>query len=168
MMIDTARAWYALTVLTGREMAVAAEIRDLSQHAYVPYVSKDMRGRRGSRKRYQRAVPLCPGYAFLGLDSQHAWPAILDLDDVLGVVSAGRIPLRLSDRGLMQLADMREPDPVDDALRPGDLVEVIDGPLAGHIVRLRDHVMDKRTVSIEMLKGWCKVRVPAASIRRAA
>jgi transcription antitermination factor NusG len=122
-----------------REMTVAADLREMGLKAFVPIEIVKVRAGRGPSRMKLREVerPFFPGYLFaqVAMDIQ-AWLAIKGNDHVAGIVSGnvdGR-PTPVPDAAMAHLiaaGPFRERD-----AKPGDVVRISTGPLAGTLTRI--------------------------------
>lgn len=131
--------WYCVRTAPRREMAAAADLRELGIKAFVPIEIIKVRAGRGPSRVKLREIekPFFPSYLFaqVAMDVQ-AWLTIKGQRHVCEVLSSGidGLPTPVPDAAMRHLIDhgpFREPDP-----KPGDVVRLSTGPLVGLITRI--------------------------------
>jgi transcription antitermination factor NusG len=163
-------AWLAVWTKPRAEKSVARILEAQS----VPYWLPTLTVRRRWSDRWKEVeLPLFPGYLF-AQSSLDRWSTLLLVPGVLTVVKDGRRPAWISPRQLvsMQLAvehfvrDTKEPGAIVPFER-GDVVRVIDGPLAGLIGVVREIRGSRRIlVGFEQIGQALSVSLGAANVER--
>ena len=101
--------------------------------------------------------PLFPGYLFVNLDIDTArWRSINGTVGVSRIVSFGQKPSSVSDDFISNLKEAEGSDGLiatgEDSLRPGQDVEILNGPMAGTIGKLlRLEAGNRVTILLSML-----------------
>ena len=125
--------WYCVHTKPRKEQQVFAYLQErLAQETYFPRLKQQK-----TIRRVRRLVtgPLFPRYLFTRFDLSSDYRAVRYAPDVLDVVSAGGHPAIVSDKLIDELKSWAgeavdlitlQPD-----FRPGDHVEITDGPMRG-------------------------------------
>src|SRR5580693_1239738 len=123
--------WYAIRVQAKFEKIASAVLRQKGFEEFLPlYCAKRM----WSDRVKQLDLPLFPGYLFCRLDLSERLLPVVTTPGVLGIVSAGRDPVSISDQEIALVrAVVRSGLPAMPwpALSAGSLVLLERGPLAG-------------------------------------
>ena len=129
--------WRALMVKGGREIATAAEIRrGLGLRTCVPCMRKSVRriGKQGRIMQVPIAVPLMPGYAFVGAPYELPARDLLEVEHVLKFVQFGGVYCTLTDaqvdhmrRLARQFKLLSQPK---SKFQVGDKIKITDGPFS--------------------------------------
>ncbi len=138
------RAWFVACVESRRETDAQATIRGLGFDVFCPMEAKTKR-LRGRRVECREAV--FPGYLFVSFDRERDdWGAIADADGVMGILKNGQMPSRVHDIIIARLRNMDEAGVFDagNALKEGQPVEIMEGPFAGLIARVKSATAKKR------------------------
>jgi len=145
--------WFALHTRSRHERKVRAELEALSCEVFLPEYHSWSR-RRDRRVRLLR--PLFPGYLFVRTAmTPRQRVQLLQARGVVRVVGAGRRPAPVPDRQVesvrLLLSGAQDAAP-HSRLRPGALVQVLEGPLRGVIgVVERGEQARRIVVSVELL-----------------
>lgn len=137
-------AWCVLTVWSGQEAEVAKEC---GVPVYFP-VEKRNAVRRGRRVKIDR--PLLPGYVFVQFDREdpHQRAHLEGLRGSLGVLCNLDIPMRVPDAVIERLKIAEGAGMFDytgvSPFAPGESVEIVDGPFAGWIAKIKSASPRKR------------------------
>ena len=132
-------AWYAIRTAPRRELDAAKDLREeLNIKAFVPIEIVKVRRGRGPNRVKLREIeqPFFPGYLFAQLDMDvDAYYRLKGRRYVVAIVcGSDQKPSPVSDAAMAHLIShgpFREPDP-----KPGDVVRLSTGPLAGLITRI--------------------------------
>jgi transcription antitermination factor NusG len=165
--------WYAIRVQAKFEKIASAVLRQKGFEEFLPlYCAK----RFWSDRVKQLDLPLFPGYLFCRLDLSERLLPVVTTTGVLGIVSAGRDPVSISDQEIALVrAVVRSGLPAMPwpALSTGSLVLIEHGPLAGveglvldadKKCRLIVSVsMLHRSVAVEIEREWVR---PLARVER--
>jgi transcription termination/antitermination protein NusG len=167
---DTARAlarvhhtdWFAVQVVSRRETAVASFLREKGYEEFVPI--QPARGRRRARD-VDKAV--FPGYVFCRMEDPAA-ARLYTTPGFIRIVGSAGTPLpipREEIEGIRQaLAAGLYVEPTE-FYQVGDLVRVLDGPLAGVQGRLVRHATQSALVlSVTVLQRAVSVHVSADAV----
>ena len=165
-------SWYAVQTAPQMERKASAELRKLGHACRVPMRAYWRQTRRkdkhGKPVKVRAEVPLCTGYAFLGVSSSHPdWRIIRARDGVLDVVGIGGTPQRI--RAVAKLYAIFAADEAgqfDEARdvpawtpEAGRSVRVADGPFAGFIGQIKRARGDAVKIVIDGLFGGADVDV---------
>ncbi len=137
--------WYALYTRPRHEKKVYDQLKEKRIEAFLPMVEQ-VRQWKDRKKRIQ--VPLFTSYVFVHIELKDRFAA-LETHGVVRMVSFGGVPAAIPDWQIDQLRRVIEhPDTLqlENYLREGDLVEVIDGPFKGIKGRLRELRGETRVV----------------------
>jgi len=158
--------WYAIRVQAKFESVAAAVLRQKGFEEFLPlYRAK----RFWSDRVKEFDLPLFPGYLFCRLDISERLLPVVTTPGVLGIVSAGRNPVSISDQEIALVQSVvRSGLPAMPwlALSAGSLVLIEHGPLAGvegvvidadKKCRLIVSVsMLQRSVAVEIQREWVR------------
>jgi transcription antitermination factor NusG len=165
--------WYALQVRSRLGSIASATLRGKGYDEFLPlYRSR----RRWSDRVKEIELPLFPGYLFCRFDAWDRLLPVLTTPGVIGIVSAGKAPLPVSEeeieavRAVLRSGLAAQPWPY---LGAGSRIYVASGPLAGleGIVTNADKVcrlvvsvtMLQRSVAVEIDRSWVRpVSAPIA------
>ena len=168
--------WFAIRTKSNRESAVSEALAGKGYEVLFPRYSYSQRP--WSSHASTVTKPLFPGYLFCRFDVNVRLP-ILTIPGVLNVVSSGRIPVPLDDReveSVKVLVSSHLPVLPHEYLRPGDVVRIAEGPLAGaegnivHTDRKRLVVsitLLQRAVAVEVAPEWIDAPAYAHGARAA-
>jgi transcription antitermination factor NusG len=166
--------WYAIHVRSKFERVVSTVLRDKGFEEFLPlYCAK----RRWSDRVKQLDLPLFPGYVFCRIDIGARLLPIVTTPGVLGIVSAGRYPIAVSDPEIEAVqAVVRSGLPAMPwpGLSAGSPVLIEHGPLAG----LEGVVLEvnkkyrlivsvpllQRAVAVEIEREWVRPLAQAGSV----
>ncbi len=159
--LPTGLCWYAIHTQSRHERKVEQK---LIHHGLTCWLAEYAcwSKRRDRRKRIRR--PLFPGYLFVQTEmTAQARLQIIQTPSVVRIVGVGHKPVSIPDQEinniqrLLSTAPEAEPHP---AMRKGQLVQVMEGPLAGVIGRVMTEARGKKIVVTVDLLG----RAVAASL----
>jgi transcription antitermination factor NusG len=120
--------WWVLHTRPRAEKSLARKLCDRDLSFYLPLHSREWRNR---GRRFQSHLPLFPGYLFMYGDFQSRLTA-LETNLVAHAILVEDQEQLIADLGRVhQLLSTGAPVTPEDRLEPGDLVEVIRGPLTG-------------------------------------
>jgi transcriptional antiterminator RfaH len=159
------REWFAVHVVARRELAVAASLREKGYDEFVP--TQVERGRRSHAQRVVR--PVFPGYVFCRMDASIAQAKICTTPGFIRIVSFGQRPLPIA---AAEVESIRLALAAGCYLQPtafyqaGDLVSVVNGPLAGVEGRLVRQTMPETLVlSVTLLQRAVSVQIDADAVQ---
>ena len=157
--------WYALRIQSRLGRVASTTLRGKGYEEYYPFYRSQ---RRWSDRIKKLELPLFPGYMFCEFDVSDRLP-ILTTPGVIGIVSAGKIPVPVDDdeieaiRTILRSGLVAQPWPF---LRVGSKVYIEGGPLAGleGIVTSTDKVyrlivsvsLLQRSVAVEIDREWAR------------
>lgn len=159
------RGWYVVRCKAQEERRAVEHLCNQRFEAFLPTCR--LQRRVGSVRR-EVTVPLFPGYAFVELSStQHDWSVIRSTRGAVGLVRFGAVTPRVPQAVVQHLreVDGLELQPASARLKPGDLVRVVDGPLAGLEGVFEQRDGERRAcVLLEWMQRQVRVRVPDATL----
>lgn len=151
--------WFAIRTKSNRETAVSEALAGKGYEVLFPRYSYSHRPWAAHTATVTK--PLFPGYLFCRFDVTVRLP-ILTIPGVMNVVSNGKIPVPLDDReveSVKVLVSSRLPVQPHEYLRPGDLVRITEGPLAGAEGSIVHTDCKRLVVSITLLQRAVAVEV---------
>ena len=162
--------WYCVQTKPLKEQLVATHFHDLlGLEMYFPRLR-----RQKTIRRVRRVVtsPLFPRYLFCRFDSSLRYRAVRYAPDVIGVVRFGDHPAVVDD-GIIETLKNWAGEALDvisilPDLRPGERVEITDGPMRGLpavILNCRND-RDRVTVLLSILECGAKMTVGRAQLAR--
>ncbi len=170
--------WYAIRVRSKFEVRAARALRGKGYQEWLPqYQSK----RRWSDREQQIQLPLFPGYLFCRLDVRDRLLPVLTTPGVMGIVSAGKSPVPVSEdeiKAVQAVLNSGLPTQPWPMLAAGSRVMVERGPLTGVqgcVVSLRKECrlvvsieLLQRAVAVDVDRDWVRplVSPPAAVLSR--
>ncbi len=147
--------WYVVQTKSRQEQIAKENLVRQDFHVYLPQIR--MAKRRSGR--WQTVTEsLFPGYLFIELDllTQNVAP-IRSTRGVLSLVRCGAIPLPVPRALMGQLLAACGGDEAlidaDSFIRPGDRVELVEGPMAGFTAIVQEKTSEKRVLLLLDLLG---------------
>src|SRR4051812_21510595 len=164
---DEREPWFAVQVRSRYEKNISAALEQKCVEVFLPLY---LCSRRWSDRVKQTADPLFPGYTFCRFDPLKRLP-VLVTPGVVGIVGIGKTPVPLdaaevdSVRRIVESGLPADPWPF---LAPGQIVRVVEGPLAGLEGTLNEAKRCQRVVvSVTILKRSVAVEVDAFRVQPA-
>ena len=154
--------WYAVQTQTNRENLAVEHLKRQGFSVWMPICERIIRHARKS-KRERR--PLFPGYLFINLDVKTTrWRSINDTIGVNRIVSFGQWPAPIAAKFIDALQNIEANEGLvvvnEDALLPGQDVEILSGPMAGTIAKLLSlEAGDRVTVLLNMLGHFVRGKI---------
>lgn len=137
--------WYPVQLSPNKDGLAAWHLQNQNFAVFAPRLQKTIRHARQFRS---VSVPLFPGYLFARIDIVHdRWRAINGTFGVRSLVMSGDRPLPIPEPAMAELRRQFANQGEQAPLRPGDLVEIVSGPLSGLVGKL------------QQLEGSARVRV---------
>jgi transcriptional antiterminator RfaH len=162
--------WYCVHTRPCKESQVAAHLQSaLGRETYFPRLTTQRRIRR-VRRVVKR--PLFPRYLFCRMDMSAHYRSVRYAPDVIDVVKCGDIPAVVSDSIIDELMgwageaiDLISLQPL---LKPGDLVEITDGPMQGlqAIILNQRNDSERVAVLLSMLKYGAQMIINRSQLAR--
>lgn len=156
---NTERAWYALYTRPNFEKKVDARLQELGLHSYLPLT---MQVRQWSDRKKKIEVPLFRCYVFVYTDPKERLLSLKPRGVICMLNTKGkpsRIPDWEIDAVKRMLANDLEPETVE-RFKPGDLVEIVAGPLAGlQGILLENRGSDRVIIPLEGIGHSVSVKV---------
>jgi transcription antitermination factor NusG len=159
--------WHALYVKSRTEKKAEAELQEKQIEVYLPLQRKL---RQWSDRKKWVDMPLIPGYIFVRI-SQLEYDKVLQSNYVVSYVrfegKAACIPdNQIEYLKLMLSQEIYEIEIVQDKFEPGQIVEVISGPMIGvHGKLIRINGKKKVAVELEELGYSCLIEIPVSDVR---
>jgi transcription elongation factor/antiterminator RfaH len=160
-------AWYVLQTKPRKENKVFSFLKTRGINVYYPAIEVTPVNPRASKVR-----PLFPRYMFVYVDLDEIGISTLQwIPNAIGLVQFGEHPAVISENILHEikarLVQVQETAARDD-LKPGDLVRITDGPLAGYeaMFDMRLNGTDRVQVLLNMLGRLVKTRVDATAVEK--
>ena len=134
--------WYALHCKPRREQVVYEQLLVQAIEAFFPCTPS-----RNTRKHKSRMEAYFPGYIFVHADLEQIGTSSLQwLPGVMGIVTFGGIPGHVPDslinaiRSKIKRINNNEGGNTIEPMKPGDTVNISDGPFAGHKAIFDSHL----------------------------
>ncbi len=151
--------WFALQVRTNYEKVAAVHLQQRGQEVFVPTFSIQ---RRWSDRIKKVEIPVFQGYVFCHCDLRRD-PCLVTAPGVIRIVGNGSTPIPIPDEEIKSIdLSTRSGLPVEPCAmpEPGQLFEVIDGPLRGITGIVRSRENDSRLViTVGLLQRGIAVKV---------
>ncbi|HEY0120562.1 MAG TPA: transcription termination/antitermination NusG family protein [Rhizobium sp.] len=166
--------WYAIRVMSGREIAVKNILDDVGVEAVVP-MRKGPEYRRRHRVIPAKLIPAMTSYVLVRfVASDDAFLGIQGMDDVIGVLGGCISPHRISNAEVNRFKALADDGSLDwerptTIFRKGETVRVKEGPFAsffGKIVSCRDDGKGDAVVEMGVFGGMTPVLMPLAIIEK--
>lgn len=129
--------WFVLQVRTAREQVGLEWLQNKGYEAFLPYSTpRNLRG--GSVRGPKR--PLFPGYLFCRFDPMQRLP-VLQTPSIVDILRIGNVPAPVPDAEVEALIRAQKANlerSVCSYFRPGQAIQIIEGPLAGVSGRVSD------------------------------
>lgn len=172
---DADPQWYIFVTAPQGEVAAGAWLRRNGvPECWFPTEPKWRRVPRGKVRKVRYFAPVVPRYLFAVIDKEPNWDVLFARarGKLVGVVSCNGTPIPIPERDMMamrqvpaRLAAITEKRRIAAMIRPGDRVEIEDGPLAGWTVDVARIHAGIASIVIPML-GLDEVKVPADRLRK--
>lgn len=159
------RAWFVAAVEPRREQTAREEIERLGYCVFCPTESR-IKVRNG--RKVEITDPLFRGYLFVHFDRERdAWGLITAARGVLDILRNGLLPLQVPDREMQKLQDAVATGVFDRAntLKPGEEVEITEGPFQGLIAKVKSAEPKKRAKILLAALG--SIEIDLCFLRRA-
>jgi transcriptional antiterminator RfaH len=167
--IDESLAWYAVYTQPKAELKAKADIEAAGVAVFTPLLWQE-----SYRTRQCYMAPLFPRYLFVGMGPP-AFREVLEARGVVDLLGMNGAPLPVPVPFLTRLVRIQNgeemlPEDIEIAsdwqLQPGDMVKIIEGPLAGHSARvdLSQGAMAKLVVNL--FGRWTETRLPLVQLER--
>jgi len=163
--------WYVIRSKPKQEERAASNLRAWGIETFMPQFREPCNAGRSSEPRY-RVKPLFPGYLFARFDAWSLYAKVRLTRGVHDIVGLGECATAVDD-AVISLVRSRVADDgfVHFDVEPGDLVEIVEGPLASFV-----GVFDAALAGGERVRlllttigsSMTRVQVPRAFIRKAA
>lgn len=119
-------------------------------------------------KRTRKLEPLFPGYLFINLEpSDPQWGKLRSTRGVLRVVSFANKPAAIADEVIQHIRDSLNTVAEQGGIRPGQSVELDEGPFKGIRAIFQSYDGEERAVVlISFMQKQQRVKVPVSAIRQ--
>jgi len=157
--------WYAVYTRPRFEKKVKQALEEKGEEVFLPLITK-IRQWKDRKKKVD--MPLFPSYLFLRFDFRRRFD-ILPTKGIVKIVNFKGVPAIVPDWEIASLKKMMEHPKtlqLENYIRPGELVEVIDGPFKGmhgsvKVLRGQERLLLSiegimQTVSVEISSGMVK------------
>jgi transcriptional antiterminator RfaH len=126
------RSWYLVYTKPNQEIVAQQQ---LEQQGYATYLPMIMNAKRCNGRRRYVKEPFFPRYLFIHLDqTTDNWAPIRSTIGVSTLVRFGMLPVPVSNEIIETIRERENPEglhQVDDEIKSGDNVRVLDGPMMG-------------------------------------
>ncbi|MET3793110.1 transcription termination/antitermination NusG family protein [Aquamicrobium terrae] len=160
--------WFVVTTKPRKEVQAAFNLANQGFDVFLPRMRRTVRH---ARRFHIAVIPLFPAYLFLEASSAVRWRSINGTFGVKRIITGDDGPVTV-ERGFVEALKSRANDngvvDFSSELKPGDSVEILDGPLAQQIGQLVD--LDERgrvTVLMEFLASRVPVQMTVDRLMRA-
>ncbi|WP_037460700.1 transcription termination/antitermination protein NusG [Sinorhizobium fredii] len=168
--------WYVVRTRAGQQQKAVQEMQEQGLDVYCPTMRREIRHHQ-SKRWIMKELPLFAGYAFARLAARD-FATLREVRNVIAVLGLGgadgnAIPVDSSIieeiKDAQERGDFDVLRPPSRRLKPGDSVQVKEGPLAGHYASVTN-VVGRRAIKalVEMFGGLREVEIALESIRRVA
>lgn len=158
--------WYAIYTKPKHERKVYKELSDKKQEVFLPLV---MRLRQWKDRKKWLETPLFTSYLFVRIDYKYRH-IILETNGVVKIVSFRGVPAVIPDWQIDAVKQMlKHPETLrlEKYIRPGEMVQVTDGPfkgLKGTVVKLRNET--RLLITIEGIMQSVSVEIESDFLKR--
>ncbi len=159
--------WY---LIQSRPRQADRAQENLSRQGYTTFQPRFQVPRIRRGRRMQVETELFPNYLFIRLNRwSDNWYPVRSTRGVARMVTFGSDPLPVADALIEAIRERIAQRQVEPAFKPGDAVELIDGPFAGlNAVFAAERDEERVVLLIELLHRQLRVTAPVTSIRRKA
>lgn len=161
MGVTSEARWFAVHTLPRKESTAVLQLARQGFGTFLPLIPVP---RHHARKRDTVLVALFPRYAFIRLDlARDRWRAVNSTQGVASLVMAHERPCPVPEGVVEDLSARVRSNGIvdlDDELRPGDEICIVDGPLAGglgKLVRLEDK--GRVEILLDLMRTHVRVKV---------
>lgn len=181
MSFPLGRRWYVTEVFAKCEFKAEGSLKQAGFDAYTPRSRHFRKSEFSSRRRQKIERPLFPGYCFVAFDiEREEWQGIIPLtvstrnylaaDGVRALLSNNLIPARIQPIIVERLRRAEQAGIFDftrplSSFAPGDNVEIMEGPFAGLVAKIKSASIKKR---VRLLIGTLMVEIEAHNLVRVA
>jgi transcriptional antiterminator RfaH len=162
--------WYVVQTQPNSESRAQL---NLARQGFEAYLPRYLKQRRHARKVEHVVRPLFPNYLFVLLDTERErWRSVNGTFGVSRLVSHGDVPLPVPE-GVVEAIRMREDDrglvaTLSPVFRPGQKVEILEGPMAmctGLFLHASDS--DRVVLLLDMLGQQVRVKIRCTGVAAA-
>jgi transcriptional antiterminator RfaH len=157
--------WYLIQ--SRPRQALRAE-ENLTRQGYTTFQPRFLTQRVRRGRRVQVEAELFPNYLFIRLNRwSDNWYPVRSTRGVARMVTFGRDPLPVAEELIDAIRQRIAQRRIEPAYKPGEQVELIDGPFAGlNAVFAAERDEERVVLLIELLHRQLRVTAPISSIRR--
>jgi transcriptional antiterminator RfaH len=161
--------WFVVHTKPRRESYVTKNIHALGPEVFFPQLCEEKIIR---RRRQTVTKPLFAGYLFARFSPHEALDSVRHARGVLRVLSTGRMPIPLAEEVISGLRERCASDGFvhreATTPRPGDYVEIQEGPFAGWIGRVERECNDMQRVALLLEAIQARLLVEKGTVTRVA
>lgn len=164
------KRWYVVHTQPNNETRATFNLQRQGFGVYLPRVRAE---RRHARRVEQISRPLFPRYLFISIDPDHdRWRTVNGTFGVRNLITQGNEPLPVPNGIVESLKSMEDSSgfiaPEPPSFRPGQRIEILDGPMAMH-VGLFHRMSDKERVVLllHLLGREVAVTIPCTAVAAA-
>ena len=159
--------WY---LIQSRPRQADRAQENLSRQGYTTFQPRFSASHVRRGRRVQAETELFPNYLFIRLNRwSDNWYPVRSTRGVARMVTFGRDPLPVADELIEAIRNRIAQRQIEPTFKPGEPVELIDGPFAGlDAVFAAEHDEERVVLLIELLHRQLRVTAPVSSIRRRA
>ena len=157
--------WYALQHKPAQGDRALQHLQNQDVRCFYPKIEVE-KIRAG--KRTKKLEPLFPGYLFINLEqTDPRWSKLRSTRGVLRVVGFANKPAGIADEVIQHIKDSLETVAEQGGIKPGEPVELDDGPFKGINAIFQAYDGEARAiVLINFMQQQQTVKVPVSAIRR--
>lgn len=178
---DESYRWYVVFVMSQKEFIAQKILTAWGASVCLPLVRKLCTVNRFATKNRQRkhlASAAVPGVLLMGLNRRPDWFSLFNLRVVYSVLGANGAPIEMDGRRLRRyLADNHEEfgmsreenaESVVDLINVGDHVEIVAGPLKGHVIDVKEISGDQAHFITGLFGGEQEAKIALDKLGKAA
>ena len=159
-------SWYAIYTRPRHEKKVHAQLTDKEIKTFLPLIT---RKRQWKDRKKSVEMPLFSSYLFVNFEYKYRFD-VLETDGVVKIVNFNGVPAVVPDwqiESLKQMLTFPKTIELENYIRPGEIVEVIEGPMQG----MRGTVVNRKNsnrlvLTIEGIMQSVSVEIDEFSLKR--
>lgn len=159
-------SWYAIYTKPRHEKTVEASLIDKQIETYLPVI-KRVRQWKDRKKKVE--MPLFNGYLFVNIDYKNRFD-VLETSGVVKIINFSGTPAVVPDwqiESLRQMLNFPETLQIEQYIKPGEIVEIVEGPMRG----MSGTVITKRgahrlVLTIDGIFQTISVQIDESSVKR--
>ncbi|WP_166253999.1 transcription/translation regulatory transformer protein RfaH [Marinobacter salicampi] len=156
--------WYAIQHKPGQGNRALENLQNQQATCFYPKIQVE---KVQGGKRIRKTEPLFPGYLFIRIDASNPlWGKLRSTRGVLRVVGFANRPAAIDDEVISQIKESLDAVSEQGGIRPGQTVEIQEGPFKGLSAVFEKYQGDERAiVLIEFLNRKHTVKIGSGSFR---